>query len=109
VFENEYIKMVWSPATPESSWRANVSTWCGYQSIERNTPGRGKKTYTMPGHFDVRIKDESGPITAFDDDGVTGHYSPNDDDLDESMDGQRHAEALCDERDRQHDDAESDR
>lgn len=58
VYEDEYVKAIWSP---ESSSSSN-HTWCGYQPIDRNDSGWSMNSYEMPGVFDVRVKVENGLV-----------------------------------------------
>jgi hypothetical protein len=67
VYEDDYGKAVWSPDDPDG-WNTNLGTWCGYQPIDRNGPGFGINSYSMPSGFDIRVKVEDGSIVSVPDD-----------------------------------------
>jgi hypothetical protein len=60
-YEDTFGKVVWSPDDPDG-WNDTISTYCGYQPIDRNERVYGMNSYEMPSSFDFRLKDESGPI-----------------------------------------------
>lgn len=60
-FENDAVRAVWST---DSSGK----TWCGYQPIDRNTSGFGRRYGKMPSSWDMRVKVEDGSIVEVPDD-----------------------------------------